>query len=53
MIAVLTFLFLRETKELSLEEIAHNDFGQALIHKAHIDLEQEHHDAIPKEEKTA
>jgi len=52
-IAVLTFLFLKETKGLSLEEIAHNNFGQALIHKTHGDLEQEHHDAIPTEEKTA
>ncbi|OCK78881.1 MFS sugar transporter-like protein [Lepidopterella palustris CBS 459.81] len=28
-IAIGTFLFLRETKGLSLEEIAHNDFGKA------------------------
>ena len=28
-IALVTFLFLRETKGLSLEEIAHNDFGEA------------------------
>ena len=28
-ISVVTFFFLRETKGLSLEEIAHNDFGEA------------------------
>ena len=28
-IAIGTFLFLKETQGLSLEEIAHNDYGQA------------------------
>ena len=28
-IAIVTFFFLRETQGLSLEEIAHNDFGEA------------------------
>lgn len=32
-IAILTFFFLRETQGLSLEEIAHNDFGVAPNHK--------------------
>jgi MFS family permease len=32
-IALLTFLFLKETKGLSLEEIAHNDFGKIHEHK--------------------
>jgi hypothetical protein len=32
-IALLTFLFLKETKGLSLEEIAHNDFGKIREHK--------------------
>lgn len=43
-IAVCTFFFLRETRGLSLEEIAHNDFGQILDHKAadleHVDYQQ-------------
>ena len=43
-IAAGTFLFLRETRGLSLEEIAHNDFGQILDHKAtdleHADYQQ-------------
>jgi MFS family permease len=32
-IALLAFFFLRETKGLSLEEIAHNDFGAILDHE--------------------
>jgi Sugar (and other) transporter len=36
-IAIVTFLFLKETKGLSLEEIAHNDFGQILDHKTGLD----------------
>ena len=38
-IAILTFFFLRETKGLSLEEIAHNDFEQVVDHKLHGDVE--------------
>jgi hypothetical protein len=36
-IAIVAFLFLRETKGLSLEEIAHNDFGQILDRKTGLD----------------
>jgi hypothetical protein len=36
-IAIVAFLFLRETNGLSLEEIAHNDFGQILDHKNGLD----------------
>jgi hypothetical protein len=36
-IAIVTFLFLRETKGLSLEEVAHNDFRQILDHKTGLD----------------
>lgn len=42
-IAILTFLFLRETKGLSLEEIAHNDFGANLDHKLVDDIEHVDH----------
>jgi hypothetical protein len=36
-IAIVAFLFLRETKGLSLEEIAHNDLRQILDHKTGLD----------------
>lgn len=43
-IAILTFFFLRETKGLSLEEIAHSEFEQLMNPKIHGDVEHEDQD---------